>query len=214
MSEGGMTSNCRFKQKLIEQISFLESSCERYDQGHTVEALRIALSLRVIFYTTGKSKSILKHMGIEGIHLLSTGGIPKEQCENLVMFQGLGMKCFSNGKIEYIPSLGDGPPMQNKFLPLREWWNECVYVVERGNLITRLIIMIAAANNDGGAHVDEELEPLYASLAADSSLGTVEIINEHYEVISNYPIINAHHTALRQMAYEVLHSPEFISLVD
>lgn len=215
MSESGMISNSRFKQKLIEQISFLESSCERYDQGHTAEALRIALSLRVIFYSTGKSKSILKHMGIGNINILSTGGMPQDQAKNYALYFGLGrLRLSSIGVSEYQPPLGDVPPFKIKFQPVSDWWHECVYVLERGKLITRLVIMIAAANNDGGAHVDDELEPLYASLAEEGSLGTLQTLNDRYEIISRQPIPNAQHVALRQMAYEVLNSPEFMSLAD
>ncbi|HCB1649756.1 hypothetical protein H0O82_06965 [Escherichia coli] len=202
----------RFKKKLIEQISFLQSSCEMYDKGHTHEALRIALSLRVIFYSSGSCTSIMKHLGVTDIKLLSTGGIPKESAKDVIQFHGLGMYELTNtGDSRYRPSLGDGPPL-NKLLPLKQWWQECVYVLEKGKLITRFIIMDAAANNDGGAHVDERLEPLYASLSEDGALGAFESINEHFEVISRTEITNANHVALRQMAYEVLHSPEFMQL--
>ncbi|MBZ6387381.1 MULTISPECIES: hypothetical protein [Pantoea] len=206
----------RFKKKLIEQISFLESSCERYDKGHTHEALRIAISLRIIFYSSNNNcTSILKHMKAENISLLSTGGMPKEKAQKLSQYYGLGLFQLSNSEeSEYRPSLGDGSPFNNKYLPLKDWWHECVYVLEHGKLITRFVIMKSAADKDGGAHVDESLEPLYASLAEEGSLGTFKIMNDCNGIISSKPITNANHVALRQMAYEVLSSPDFIKLAD
>jgi len=74
--------------------------------------------------------------------------------------------------------------------------------------------MSGAANNDGGAHVDDKLEPLYESLSQDGALGTFEAFDEILNTLTKSDIANAHHVALRQMAHEVLHSPDFISLVN
>lgn len=202
----------RFKRKLNEQIQFLRTSADIYDQGNTSEALRIAVSLRVIFYSTGNSTSIIKHMGTTNLNLLSTGGVRVQDAQNMAMYYGLGYFHLSNEPTNcYRPSLGDGPTI-NKFLPLKDWWDECVYVLEPGKYITRKKIMLGAANNDGGAHVDEALEELYASLAKNSALGTVEIFNDKFDTTVKHEISNANHVALRQMAYEVLNSPEFIAL--
>lgn len=204
----------RFKRKLTEQISFLESSCKSYDAGNTHEAFRIALSLRIIFYSSKNSTSLLKHMSVvtNDFRLLSTGGMPKEKAANCCMYYGLGL--FQMGGLDgaiYRPSLGDGPPL-NKFLSLKDWWKECVYVLEPGKLITRFNIMIGAANNDGGAHVDDKLEPLYESLSQDGALGTFEAFDVRLNSLKKTEIVNANHVALRQMAYEVLHSPDFNKL--
>ncbi|MFW8303844.1 hypothetical protein, partial [Klebsiella pneumoniae] len=76
------------------------------------------------------------------------------------------------------------------------------------------VIMIAAANNDGGAHVDASLEPLYASLAEQGSLGSFGTMDDDDNFTKVEPISRAHHVALRQIAYEVLNSPEFMKLIE
>lgn len=203
----------RFKKKLIEQISFLESSCENYDKGKTHEAFRIALSLRVIFYSSSKSTSLLKHLNVQlsDFRLLSTGGMPKELAANCIQYYGLGIfEIGGSSESSYKPSFGNGPV--NKLLPLKDWWKECVYILEPGKPISRYNIMDGAANNDGGAHVDEKLEPLYESLSQDGALGTFETFDERLKTLKKTQIVNANHVALRQMAYEVLHSPDFTNL--
>lgn len=60
----------------------------------------------------------------------------------------------------------------------------------------------------GGAHVDEQLTKEYAALAADGSLG------ELYFTISDDSIKEAHYVAIRQMAYEVLNSPDLLKFCD
>lgn len=214
-SEDEKISYDRFKSKLAEQVSFLVSSCERYDQGHTAEALRISLSLRIIFYSNKGSTSILKHMGITNLNLLSTGGISKEEAKNCAYYFGMGrLRVSSLGDSGFQPHLEDGPQYRYKYLPLSDWWQECVYVLEHGKPITRFAIMIAAANNDGGAHVDASLEPLYASLAEQGSLGSFGTMDDDDNFTKVEPISRAHHVALRQIAYEVLNSPEFMKLIE
>lgn len=51
------------KAHLKEQISFLVSSCELFDEGKRDEAKRITTHLRILFHDTGMSKSLLKQLG-------------------------------------------------------------------------------------------------------------------------------------------------------
>ena len=108
----------------------------------------------------------------------------------------------------YYPHLGNGPI--NDFVPLSKWWNQVVMVIERKHRITRRSIVLAAANKDGGAHVDKKLTAEYEALSSDGAAGTFL-----YGVIGKEkPIQQAHLVCLRQMAYEILSSPELIKLAN
>lgn len=53
------SSSVDLKQQLQRQLSFLESSSLAYDNGAYEEALRMAVSLRVLFHDTNRSISLL-----------------------------------------------------------------------------------------------------------------------------------------------------------
>src|SRR3989338_5194081 len=89
-----------------------------------------------------------------------------------------------------------------------KWWGQAVMVIDRQR-ITRKSIVLAAANKDGGAHVDTSLSSEYEALAKDGAVGYFGHVSEGKE---NYkPIGSAHLVTLRQIGYEVLSSPEFIA---
>lgn len=48
--------------KLEEQLKLLKNSAELYDKGRVEEALNIAIRLRVLFYDTANSTSLIKYL--------------------------------------------------------------------------------------------------------------------------------------------------------
>lgn len=80
-----------------------------------------------------------------------------------------------------------------------------------GVRITRKEIVLAAANKDGGAHVDQSLTSEYQALSSDGAVGAFvyETQGERIET----PIQDAHLVSLRQMGYELLHSPMLLKLL-
>ncbi|MBW2021037.1 MAG: hypothetical protein JRI65_13755 [Deltaproteobacteria bacterium] len=200
-----MESTVNFKEHLKKQLGFLERSCQSYDAGFTDEAIRIATVIRVLIHQTGASTSLLKHLNATTINLLSTTFEPSEQT---VSFVGLGMMRVGGGKSEYFPQLGEGPI--NEFIPVSKWWNQVVMVLDDKHRITRKNIVLAAANKDGGAHVDKKLTAEYIALATAGAVGT--FVYETQGQREEAPIENAHLVSLRQMGYELLHSPMLIEL--
>ncbi len=112
----------------------------------------------------------------------------------------------------------DAPPPVS--VPLQEWWEMPVYVSradaglrmvgtpDRNILIRRKDLILGAANKDGGAHVDAELDPDYEFLA---SIGAFQMFGDEVhlangEVVHLSPLKDAHLVYLRQMGYEVLES--------
>ena len=197
----------KYKEHLKKQLGFLERSCDSYDKGHKDEAVRIATVIRVLVHDTNNSTSLLEHLDSKSINLLST---TPEPSPDTIHYIGMGMISVSGSEGNYEPTLGNGPPV-NEYLQVRCWWEQVVYVLDR-HRITRKKIVLTAANKDGGAHIDKKLTKEYDTLANEGVVGKLI-----YHVNGNYiehSFDDAHYVSLRQMAYEILNSPELKKLVE
>jgi hypothetical protein len=200
-----MATAADFRAHLQKQLGFLQRSCESYDAEFQDEAIRIATTIRVLIHDTKNSTSLLKHLNATTINLLSTAEEPSMQT---VIYIGLGMMRTGPGKAEYFPQLGDGPPI-NALVPVSKWWGQVVMVLNSVR-ISRRDIVLAAANKDGGTHVDSKLSAEYAALAKDGAVGFFVYQTEGSRTSAQ--IQNAHLVSLRQLGYELLHSPELLAL--
>lgn len=206
------THQQRFKRKLASQLGYLERSCKSYDEGYTDEAIRMAVVMRVVLHDTkGKrgSRSLLKHLDAKDIMLLSTCR-PDDVTPNTALYFGLGMHKATTDpdKSEYIPGLDKSFYAQE--MPAPQWWEQIVHVLNRETRITRKDITLAAANKDGGAHVDERLTPEYEKLASPGSVGAFAVNRKGKQ--ERRLIEDAHLVCLRQMGYELLNSPDLRQL--
>lgn len=199
-----------FKDHLRKQLGFLERSCISYDQGFHDESIRIATVLRVLIHNTKSSTSLLNHLNLTTLNLLSTSGEPHSPATFKYFGMGL-MTMKGDGTVTYTPGLDRGSPV-NDFVPVSKWWNQIVYVLNLETRLSRSKIILAAANKDGGAHIDKKLSPEYKHLASDGAIGS--IFYNHNGNQSKVPIQDAHLVALRQMAYEILNSPELVSITN
>jgi len=194
------------RRKLLEQLQHLANSCASYDSGQKSEAIRIATVVRVLVHDTKSSTSLLSHLNSKGILLLSTvTGKPDPAMKH---FHGMGMaRVDPDGRRELIPSFS--LPLRSS-IPADSWWNEIVFVLETGEVLTRKSIVLAAANQDGGAHVDLKVSSGYRALATDGAAGTyTRDTGAGYALVS---ASDAHLVALRQMGYELLNSSDLVRL--
>lgn len=198
-----------FKAHLRKQLGFLKRSCASWDAGHQDEGIRIAVIARVLLHQTDKSTSLLHHLGAPGLRLMST--VRQLPISKIIHFMGMGMVqtkiATGSHTVSYIPNLGNGP---TKPYPLsaNEWWNQIVIKLG-SHVLSRGAIALAAANKDGGAHVDAKLTAEYKALAAD---GMVDALYSLIGVPFPTPIEGAHLVCMRQMGYELLNSPELLKL--
>lgn len=193
-----------FKAQLNRQLSFLSASSEAFDNGFRDEGIRIATTIRVLVHNTPSSTSLLKHLNATTINLVSTC---EGATERTIMYSGLAGVKVGNGKTEHFASLGDGPIQT--LVPVSKWWDQVVFVVDKTRLSRRKIVL-AAANQDGGAHVDAKLNADYEALISGPLAWKSSRIGD-----SSDPgrVIEAQHLfALRQMAYELLNSPALLAL--
>ncbi len=218
-----------FATELKKQLNFLKNSSELYDRGFQDEAVRIATSIRVLMHDTNNSTSLLTHLKSKPILLASS--IEKRDNKQFVAYSGF----LSHISAKFDNPLG-GPPTIDAvsvpygpdafshgcLLPVDEWWNQSIYLFPNQQSYSRRDIVLAAANKDGGAHVDKVLPVMYARLISGHASSKVVSTNDKAETIfqvqiafgdstdTGYPIKNFQYADLRQMATELLHSPELL----
>jgi hypothetical protein len=196
-----------FQEHLRRQLQFIAASCEEFDAGRLEEAVRIAQALRVIFHQTGKSTSLLKHLGATTINLLTTQEEIGPEQEHRVGLSDFRCQLI-NGEIktEYGPTLS---LEHARPVPVSKWWNQVVVVLDARTRITRQSLTLDAANYDGGAHVANKLPTRYGALAdVEQSALTFTVNGAAHQV----PALEAKYVVLRQIGFEVLNSPELQSL--
>jgi len=202
-----LSTNVNFVEHLKKQLGFLERSCRSYDEGYIDEGVRIATVIRVLVHNTRTSTSLLKHLNATTINMLSTTVEPSPQT---VSFVGMGMMRVGDGESRYFPQLGNGPI--NELIPVSKWWDQVVMVMGKEQRISRRRIVLAAANKDGGAHVDSKLTKDYEALSQDGAAGYFGYVSDGKQ--TEKPITHAHLVSLRQMAYEILNSPDLSKIVN
>jgi hypothetical protein len=95
-------------------------------------------------------------------------------------------------------------------LPAPDWWRQVVFALDARAVFTRRRIVLGAANQDGGAHVDPALDAQYERLAYTQAFGFLVSLSERGE--ASIPLYGYHLIALRQIGYELLNSPELLAL--
>lgn len=201
----------RFLEQLKRQMAFLARSCAAFDEGFRDESIRIATTIRVLFHDTNKSTSLMTHLNQPQIRILSTC----PAVENGMVFFGGGLSVArlkigigQASEATYEP-LFDRDPELHRLIPRNEWWAEHVYLFN-DVLVSRRDIVLAAANRDGGAHVDASLPAAYETIRDGLFCLDHEVDGA---VVESIPVTGGHLSDLRQIAFEVLNSPDVIALV-
>lgn len=183
---------------LRESLGFLRRSSEAFDAGFTDEAKRLATTIRVLVHDTQKSKSLL---GL--LHMKSSMGFLNTAYpynpKNLLSHHGLIGLRMENGRSSYWAPKGDASPGRpHKYVLFPDWWNDVVVVDSRGARFNRRDLVLALANQDGGAHVDPQLDSDYAHLSRHNSAGWMTTDGK-----TERPIMELELHCIRQIAYEL-----------
>jgi hypothetical protein len=210
-----------FRTQLKRQIKFITNSCQLYDQGCVEEAVRIAAVLRVLFHDSNRSVSLLTHLRSNSITLLSTAApfdedpiLPNlylvQEVAKLIMgadISGDDMRCVCE------PLLASS--LRNDIIPFDVWWDTELVIEHKQpkTSMTRKKLVLTAANQDGGAHVDEKLDDTYDYVKRGSGVEiTLNFKPEWKRPPLTLPYENVHFASLRQIAYEVTQSPALLAL--
>jgi hypothetical protein len=199
-----------FKSQLVKQLGYIQTSCREVDRGNWDEAIRIALAIRVLAHDTQRSTSILQHLKVKKtIRLLSTATY-RPDGKPTAVGAITDMRLHAMQKVEHVPRMATS--QRNELVKFNWWWDtEIIFILDSGGKLTRKGLVLEAANTDGGGHVDKEYNPTYEELLQGQGLSmTVHPTNApQFTAKSKQP----HLAAIRQMAYEILHSPDIRHLV-
>ena len=204
------SANMKFIKHLKRQLGFLKRSCSLYDMGNQEEAIRIATCIRVLVHDTNQSISLLTHLNARTINLFTTYLEPPEGENGYEVMTALAMGVINMGKggeYGYGPNLDDFSS-SSAVLPVDEWWNQIVWSPK----LSRRDIVLTAANQDGGAHVDSKVDPKYKSLADDALMDKITIRFDGKEYHQSFS--DMHLMTLRTMGNELLKSPDLLRLLD
>lgn len=195
-----------FHKHLKTHMEFLQRSSIAYDEGHVEEALRMAVSLRVLLHDTKASTSLLSHLGVKATTRLKSTFVSQTSMETELP----GFKCHTVLPV-MLTSAGVKPPMDTwevrSVLLADDWWNESIWL-EGAVTLSRRDIVLSAANQDGGAHVDENPNAKTKMVKAGPRI-TVTVNGKPLES----GMVNHHYPMIRQMAFEVTTSPEMQKLI-
>jgi hypothetical protein len=194
MSKRPLTST-ELQAHLAEQITFLKNSAASFDSGCDGEAKRLAVTLRVLLHDTDHSHSLLGQLGNKNVDFLDTA--MKFDPANLLPHGGLVFVAVGPPHTRYVAQLDDVP--MTRLLPFTDWWNAPVFVDQARNTLTRKELVLTAANQDGGAHVDPTLDETYDKLSRENALGFTAVENG-----VTRPMEGPERVAIRQIAHEVL----------
>jgi hypothetical protein len=191
--------------KLAEQLDFLTTSADRFDRGATAEAKRLALAIRILVYDYRQSRSVLGQLGRKGVKFFDSAG--EYDSGNIADHWGLVLMAVGGGLPSYVAPLDDLPTGQGVWTDFDSWWGKVVFRDAQKREITRGELVLAVANQDGGAHVDPSLREVYAALSRQNSLGWTMVMGA-----DKRPADPAHLAAVRQVAHEILKSlvPDYV----
>lgn len=190
--------------RLREQCGFLRSSVEGFDNGDLSEALRLAVVVRVLLHDTSASTSLLEHLGVKDkIEYLDTSApLPPDEDvpprdgqpgrQSRAIGAGLATMMSTGGAWSFQPFFGDRP---SRVVSFDEWWTTNVSRGPSGRSLARKDVVLALANKEGGAHVDDVLDENWAKITRSGSFKTV--------ASGVATVLNPAPAMMRQIAYEV-----------
>jgi hypothetical protein len=188
-----------FKIQLRRQLGFLRRSAESYDRGYHDEAVRLATTIRVLLHDTKASTSLLSLLGVKSsINLLTTVSTDPLHA-GTCMFDGLTMMSLRGIEPSFSKS--------GQFVSVADWWEQVVLVTGPKVWITRRLLVLGAANKDGGAHVDPHLNHEYQQLMD----GMWTFVRRQGPFETSIQLTDHHFVAIRQLVHELLHSPDLMA---
>lgn len=215
-------SNDELREHLREQIGFLRDSCVRFDEGKTAYAKQASLHLRVLLHDTRASRSLLGLLGKKSkMRFLDTAGQMLESnlatSANLVIMRMSIVDESGNVEPNFIPVLDDyqhrthlnrptafGKTREQaagRALAFDEWWGLSVVRDDARKEFSRRQLVLALCNQDGGSHIDSEVDAAYHRLSRSNSLGYAAFGGGN-ETAFGSPVPGS----IRQIAHEVLRS--------
>lgn len=151
---------------LQEQVSLLQMFCRQFDAGEVVAAKPMAAALRTLLYHPDKPKamqgSLLAQLGLRGGFWLDSTrmvGAPIVKAD-MTSWPQLFMVKLIAPEAGPMPKIL-APKVQLRKTPFLEWWETSLSNNQNYGSISRRKLVLAMADQDGGAHVDGRVDELY-----------------------------------------------------
>ena len=215
-----MTVQLHTRVELLAQVDDrvyrMKSAGGQFDEGKLVEAREMAVHIRALIHHAEKSHARINQIGLQGaLSWGDTAGVthPKNQssaaCLTLMKIGGP----HSHG--EYVPKMDLYPPVpirtrdggridRGSRIPFDHWWTNPVVRDRDGLDYSRMQLVLALANDEGGAHDDPEMKAAYDAVAASNWLGWV--VSDGTDAASPAFETNPLMASVRQIGYEVVQS--------
>lgn len=204
---------------LEDEVYFLQSGSERYDAGKIIEAKQLSTRLRILLHQTNKSHALINQLRLnDQLTWVDTAGLvdltnlhPKESCLTLTK-----VTAGPQATKEFVPKCDVPalPPVRDKNgreveaggrIPFDEWWNNpVVRDATTAAMYSRSQLVLALANQEGGAHYDPKIRAAYAAIVESDWLSWVIVTgsSDAPKPYSDNPVM----ASVRQIAWEVLES--------
>jgi hypothetical protein len=186
--------------QLQNQLSKLKIFNRIFDEGDLAIAQEIAVKLRVIFHNTNNSKSLLHQLKLQHIDFVDTSD--KFNSYNRLAHLGLLIMRLKPNHLPtdntILPKLATA---KFQFVTFQNWWdNKKVLKDINQNIFTRKKLIHHLANQDGGAHVDPELDSDYYEISRKNTIGWSLVDSKGQRVPLNDPVL----PSIRQISYEAI----------
>jgi hypothetical protein len=194
------------QERLFQQIELLELANDNFDKGREVAALCIGTIIRVLLHDTNQSHSLFDQLGIKNINFLDTS-----HNNHPGTYLGLIIKFFSDvqdgqgGEVIYKPTFTSDFHFKNKnWIDFDSWWDKKILINENGDSLTRKQLVLFIANQEGGAHIDPQIDEVYDKFRHSYS-GGVRVFGSKSGIerkFDNIPVL----PSTRQISFEVIES--------
>ncbi len=187
--------------ELQDQVVLLEQACKIYDEGVSVAAKHMSVSLRVLLHHKNRSRALLQQLKLREKHFLDSG----TDIRSDDLFSQFSLCVLSAGKNADSSYAGYEARCLAQFnfddswLKFPKWWNKAVVKDQNGKKFTRKDLVLYMADCDGGAHVDPALDAQYDQLVKRNSLGVVFCDGD-----LKLPLKGVELASIRQISHEVL----------
>lgn len=190
-------------QHLQEQMGFIRRSCREFDQGNHAEAKCMANDVVKLVFNERGFRSVLHQVKLmPGMGFLSTVSKNALPFGAMLVATKFGPEGASYEAFAANPKFAEFSPP--RLMQFADWWNEPVIYLAGGKSIPRWKIARNLRDQQGGGHVDPEIDAEMADLKRNNPVGQTWAING--QDMGRIPGVELH--TMRQIAHEVLISIE------
>lgn len=165
--------------ELCIQLKFLKDECKLYDEGEIYYAKKIALTLRLLLYSTKRSNSLINQICktflyslpdfINMAYIQYDGNESSEFLRCSLIEYNFNYTGDKNSSIYPVPILYKSYKKYNR-KAFKSWWeNQIVMFVTKDNPFTRKEIVSLVADKIGGAHIDAGVPDYFSNIISNKS---------------------------------------------